>query len=157
MPARQEVYPARVPVLDRLGDVADRDAAPTHGRVLDLDSLVSSIMLNLERVFGTRSPVTCRQAASVDRTLANYGMPQLRGDPMDRGKVAPEIVDAATRTVAAFEPRILSPRVDAEMDRDDPSILRLTVSGGVRMEHHVRPARFEVAVAVDRRGGPRRR
>ena len=122
----------RLPLLERLD-------ARGHGDVLDAAGLRASIARELGRLLNARSvPAPGRQLSVID-----YGLPDpsalYAANAEDRAALARAIV----RAIAAFEPRLLAPRVEVLPD-PDARILRVALAGAIRVGDSIEAARFGI-------------
>ncbi|MGK3997862.1 type VI secretion system baseplate subunit TssE [Sorangium sp. So ce1024] len=105
----------RVPLFDRLVD----DDPSQRGEVRprrshDLDALRASVRRELERLLGTRCPVPGDVALARQRTVIDYGLPDL--DLGGRALIKEERLRVARlvrQTIEAYEPRLA--RVEVEL------------------------------------------
>jgi type VI secretion system lysozyme-like protein len=139
---------SRVPLLDRLVDEApweDREVPPR--RTLDRRSLRESVRRELERLFNTRSPLSPSRLTAMaarDRTVADYGIPDLAGfAPANRDHWG-DLAHLLTRTVAAYEPRLVDPRVEVRQDPEEDEALVVYVDGALQIEGVLEPITFPV-------------
>ena len=147
----------RAPLFDRLVEtaVADdlADDAP-HRRMLDRAGLLASIGRELTRLLNTR---TSQPLAALDhqpRSTVDYGLSTLtnfwpRDDDSEK-----RLAQVIERTIAAFEPRLLEPRVTIERVSGRQRALRAIVTGSIRLDAMVEPVTFPILVDDDR-GDPR--
>lgn len=141
----------RVPLFDRLIDEDrghGREAVPL--RTLSPSGLRASIQREIERVLGTRCTFTGDVALARDRTILDYGLPDL--DQGGRALIAERrsrLAKLVEHTLLAFEPRLSNLRVevtdtgegsaravisleaDVQIGRDrEPFALSLPIGGG---------------------------
>lgn len=124
----------RLPLLERLGPGG-------HGHALDAAGLRASIGRELARLLNTRSvPVPGRAPSVID-----YGLPDpstlYAANAEDRDVLA----RAVLRAIVAYEPRLLAPAVEV-LPEPDARVLRVGVSGTVRVAGRLSPARYSVAL-----------
>ncbi len=141
----------RVPLFDRLAATA----APDHlgggsraGRMLDRAGLIASIDRELARLLNTRTPVAADVLGARPRSTIDYGLPDLsRFWPADPDSTR-ELAALITATVAAFEPRLTSPRAVVE-PLPATRALRALVSGMIELDDMIEPVTFPVLVSLD--------
>ncbi|HYH10581.1 MAG TPA: type VI secretion system baseplate subunit TssE [Thermoanaerobaculia bacterium] len=102
----------RMPLFDRLTDDETWVSwEPRPRRTLDRAGLRQSVRRELEQLFNTRSPLPVHYLAPSDRTVLDYGIPDLSEysprNPDDRTLLA----ETLRRAVVAFEPRLGEVRV----------------------------------------------
>ncbi len=123
-------------ILDRLVDEATwevlaRDAEGPGIRV-DLGSLRASVERDLEALLNTRRPpiVLSEEPNELDRSLANYGLPDLSGVNLVSSDARDEFRGMVEEAVRRFEPRFktVSVRLRDEWAEGDRS-LRLRIEG----------------------------
>jgi type VI secretion system protein ImpF len=145
----------RVPLFDRLVETAAPDdlVDGNHDRrMLDRTGLKASIGRELARLLNTRTPLAADVLDRRPRSTVDYGLPDLSrfwpGDDNSENELARLI----ERTVAAFEPRLLTPRVIIERVAGQRRALRALVSGSIVLNAMVEPVTFPVLVndATDR-------
>ncbi|WP_437306872.1 type VI secretion system baseplate subunit TssE [Sorangium sp. So ce388] len=105
----------RVPLFDRLvdEDPSQRSEARPK-RSHDLDALRASVRRELERLLGTRCPVPGDVALSRQRTVIDYGLPDL--DLGGRASIKEERLRVARlvrQSIEAYEPRLA--RIEVEL------------------------------------------
>ncbi|MBV8518856.1 MAG: type VI secretion system baseplate subunit TssE [Acidobacteria bacterium] len=109
--AANEIH-VRAPLFDRLvdGNAMDHETRPL--RTLDRAGLKQSVRRELELLFNTRCALPVHHLPPSERTVADYGVPDLTlfsaRDPADRASLA----DALRRAATAYEPRLRDVRVD---------------------------------------------
>ncbi|MGQ9371242.1 type VI secretion system baseplate subunit TssE [Azospirillum sp. ST 5-10] len=128
----------RAPLFDRL-------AADGGGwRMLDRQGLHESIRRELDRLLNTRTPLAADELGRRPRGTLDYGLPDLSlfwpFDSDSETRLAALVAD----TVAAFEPRLLQPRVAVARVGNQRNRLRATVSGAVELNGMVEPVSFPI-------------
>lgn len=105
----------RVPLFDRLvDDNPSQRSEARPKRSHDLDALRASVLRELERLLGTRCPVPGDVALARQRTVIDYGLPDL--ELGGRGLIKEErfrIARLIQQTIEAYEPRLA--RVEVEL------------------------------------------
>ncbi|MCP4701663.1 MAG: type VI secretion system baseplate subunit TssE [Gammaproteobacteria bacterium] len=108
---QRTVY-ARAPLLDRLIDTdlkSLREARPL--RVLSSKELRASVRNDLERLFNTRCPVPQEELKRRERSVLDYGIPDLSTFSMHNREDSQRIEQIFKQTLAAYEPRLQEVRV----------------------------------------------
>jgi|ERR1051325_6694218 type VI secretion system protein ImpF len=105
----------RTPLFDRLVDRDPhlrRELRPM--RTLDRRGLRESVRRELEQLFNTRCPVPQHHLGNRERTVIDYGIPDLAIFSArsfdDRGRIA----EILRKAIEAYEPRLSNPRVTVE-------------------------------------------
>lgn len=112
----------RAPLFDRLIDLdpgVRREPRPL--RTLDRRGLRESVRRELERLLNTRSPLPADRLQGRDRTVVEYGVPDLAvlapGRHQDRQRLANMLREA----VEAYEPRLAQVRVTVDEPSPEPA------------------------------------
>ena len=105
----------RTPLFDRLTDrdpLLRRELKPM--RTLDRRGLRESVRRELEQLFNTRCPVPQHHLIGRERTVIDYGIPDLSIFSArsfdDRGRIA----EILRKAIEAYEPRLANPRIVVE-------------------------------------------
>lgn len=106
-----------VPLFDRLFDELPSYLSGKHEpvRTCDREQLEASIQIDVDRLLSTRCAVTGDVALSRDRTILDYGLPDL--DEGGRGTILAQrerLQRLIQGTIEAFEPRLSSVHVEVE-------------------------------------------
>jgi type VI secretion system protein ImpF len=116
-PAWGSASAGRVPLFDRLVDEDPsrrQEAVPL--RNLDRSELRASVARELRRLLGTRCPLTGAEALGRERTVIDYGLPDLE---LGARSLIPEEKRRLSRlvrqTIQAYEPRLQN--IDVEVVR----------------------------------------
>ncbi|HEX5869548.1 MAG TPA: type VI secretion system baseplate subunit TssE, partial [Longimicrobium sp.] len=124
------VQGCQVPLFERLAAPdpwEPRETAPL--RVLDGEALRRSVRREVEDLLNTRCTLRAAELEHRRRTTLEYGLPDVTGlapaDPRDRREIAARIVAA----LAAYEPRLGSPRATVEAVPGRPRELRVHIEG----------------------------
>lgn len=139
----------RVPLFDRLVGTAAPDDLGYDGhdrRMLDRAGLLASIGRELARLLNTRTSVAIEDLDRWPRTTLTYGLPNLswfwpRDDDSEKTLAA-----VIQRTIAAFEPRLLAPRVTVERVAGRQRVLRAVISGNIALGAMIEPVTFPILV-----------
>ncbi len=111
-------------LVDRFPDVR-RELRPL--RTLDRAGLHESVRRELERLFNTRCPLSADQLAGRERTVIDYGVPDLSvlgpARYLDRDRLAAILREA----IAAYEPRLAKVRVAVAEAGDGHETLRARI------------------------------
>jgi type VI secretion system protein ImpF len=138
---------ARVPLFDRLVD--DHPSVPYEPQpfhILDAAGLRASVEAELGRLLNTRAPVAADEIARRERSTIDYGIPDLSYYwPQDGGSEA-ELERTIEQAIAAFEPRLLSPRVTVVRPADRRGAIIVEVAGKLAIGTVMEPVAFAVPV-----------
>ncbi|MBP2233051.1 type VI secretion system protein ImpF [Azospirillum agricola] len=143
MPGPRIAQGVRAPLFDRLA--ADpREGGGSGGRMLDRDGLRASIRRELDRLLNTRTPLAADELGRRPRGTLDYGLPDLSLFwPFDADSEA-RLARLVAATVAAFEPRLVNPRVTVARAGNERGRLRATVTGSVLLDGMVEPVSFPI-------------
>lgn len=135
---------AHRPLFDRLVDPQPDlgwEAQPL--RTSSRGELAQSVERELKRLFATRSPFPLHRLASRERTVIDYGIPDLAplhaANSEDRRRLARLLAEA----VAAYEPRLINTWVTVEPVAADPKAVAVRVAGLLRGFDANEPFTFE--------------
>lgn len=129
---------ARAPLLERLSLSAsgvgaatpvERPGSSTPGErpgpgsgaaagLLDAAQLEQSILRELDHLFNTRVGLSARACEQAERSVVNYGIPDLSELYTESGEDHRQIERLIERTLQVFEPRLLQPRVEIGKQAD---------------------------------------
>jgi type VI secretion system protein ImpF len=143
----------RAPLFDRL---IDRDPGvrrePRPLRTLDRRGLRESIRRELEHLFNTRSPLPADRLQGRDRTVVEYGVPDLAvlapGREEDRQRLAAVLRQA----IEAYEPRLAQVRVAVDTPPPDPTrghTLRARIEATLVVEEVPESVSFGLALGAE--------
>ena len=147
MPGPRVTQGVRAPLFDRLAanaaGAADRtaDGAP---RMLDREGLSASLRRELDRLLNTRTPLAADELGRRPRSTLDYGLPDLSLFWPNLADSEAQLAALITDTVAAFEPRLLRPRVAVERAGNERARLRVVVSGEIMLDGMVEPVTFPI-------------
>lgn len=146
MPGPRVTQGVRAPLFDRLAaNPAPEDRRDL--RMLDRAGLTASIRRELDRLLNTRTPLSADALGRRPRGTLDYGLPDLSlfwpYDADSEGRLAALVAD----TVAAFEPRLLRPRVAVERVANERRSLRVTVQGDIELGGMVEPVSFPILLS----------
>jgi len=139
MPGPRVTQGVRAPLFDRLA--ADGGG---HGPVLDRAGLQASIRRELDRLLNTRAPLAADRLGRRPRGTLDYGLPDLSLFwPFDADSEV-RLGQLIAATVAAFEPRLLNPRVTVTRAGNERGRLLATVTGSIALDGMVEPVSFPI-------------
>jgi type VI secretion system protein ImpF len=156
-PAWGSTSAGRVPLFDRLVDedpVQRQEAVPFC--TLDRDELRASVARELGRILGTRCPISGDAALSRERTVIDFGLPDLE---LGGRALVPEEMRRLARiikqTIEAYEPRLRSVHVQIiRREEVAPSARLVAVLTAMLVTDEVRePLSFELPVDLGAAGG----
>jgi type VI secretion system protein ImpF len=139
---------ARAPLFDRL---VDDDQAHPHERhlarrILDAAGVRESIAVELARLANTRAPIAADRLAGRRRSTIDYGLPDLSYFLSGAGANRVALARLLEQTIAAFEPRLLSPRVTLGDAPDRREALIAEISGKLAVGTVMQPVSFTLAL-----------
>lgn len=144
--ARVDPQRALVPsVLDRLlDDDPGVTSEPQTGR--PLRELRKAVRRDLEQLLNTRRrPVAWpEELAELERSLVNYGIPDVSGAAFASQRAREEFLRAIEAVIRRAEPRFASVRV-VPLDKEEPldRTLRFRIDGQLRAEPAPEPVAFD--------------
>lgn len=135
------------PLFDRLVDLSPgvrRELRPF--RTLDRAGLRESVRRELERLFSTRCPLPADRLAERERTVIDYGVPDLSvlgpARYLDRDRLASILREA----IAAYEPRLSQVRVTVAEAGDDRERLRARIEAVLVVDGVPESVAFDTAL-----------
>jgi type VI secretion system lysozyme-like protein len=141
---------ASAPLFDRLVDAAPREPIEQEVfRYLTPEGLRASVRRELERLLDTRRPISLTDALNEDQlTVLEYGVPDYSSlNPNDLDECALFAL-AVRKAIAAFEPRLRNPAVEAKHSTERLGSLRLQIRGTIRLGPHVEEVWFPVDLGI---------
>lgn len=147
MAGPKPVAGARAPLFDRLVD--DDPSVPYElqpFRVLDAAGLRASVEAELDRLLNTRAPVAADEVARRERSTIDYGIPDLSYFWRQDTGSASELERTIEQAIAAFEPRLLSPRATIVRPPDRLGAAIVEVSGKLAIGTVMEPVAFALPV-----------
>ena len=137
---------ARASLLDRLVDLdPGSPAEPRPLRTHTKTQLREAVRRDLEWLLSTRCPVPAHQLDPRQRTVVDYGVPDLLSlapqDPDAHGRLATLL----EQTLAAFEPRLRRVRVSVRRVRTTG--LDVRIEAALVIDHVTEPVSFSATVA----------
>ncbi len=147
---------ARAPLFDRLvdDDPANADETRLPRRVLDAARLRQSVAAELARLANTRVPVSAERLADHRRSTIDYGFPDLSYFLSGAGSNRAELARLIEQTIAAFEPRLLSPRATISDAADRREALFVEISGKLAIDTVMQPVSFALALPAEAAADP---
>lgn len=134
---------ARAPLFDRLIDRdrwLSRESVPL--RTLDRRGLEESVRRELERLFNTRCPVPAPRLEGRERTVIDYGIPDLSGYSALRTEDCEALARQMRRAIAAYEPRLAEVRVQLEPSVGDALVMTGSITALLRIGSVAEPVSF---------------
>jgi len=129
------------------------DPAPPPDRLLGRDALKESVGRELDRLFNTRAPVDADTLDQRQRSTIDYGIPDLSlyapNDPAAILRLARHL----TIAVEAYEPRLLTPKVNVIPYPERAGRLLADIAGGLKLGDEVEAVGFRVALGGEDRDG----
>jgi len=143
-------------LFDRLVDMEPwqaREARPL--RVLNRAQLELSVRAEVQQLLNTRCSLTVAQAeerAPSERSVLDYGVPEMTWmNPASREDQV-RLEKVLSRTLAAFEPRLLQPRAAVEQFDAERRVLSVSISAALLVGRLAEPVSFKVQVDLHGRG-----
>lgn len=134
------------PLFDRLVDLEPAvPAEPRPLRTLDRAQLLESIRRELERLFGTTSPLKPSRLVGRERTVIDYGIPDPVSFSSENDEHHLAFLRLAEASVAAFEPRLENARLVAERGKA-PGALALRLTATLRQDEVKTPIHFPIVL-----------
>jgi type VI secretion system protein ImpF len=138
---------APVPLFDRLvDDDPSVPYEPQPRRVLDAAGLRASVEAELDRLLNTRAPVAADEIARRERSTIDYGIPDLSYFWSQDADSESELARTIEQAIAAFEPRLLSPRATVVRPPDRRGAAIVEVSGKLAIGTVMEPVAFALPV-----------
>ncbi|WP_437762357.1 type VI secretion system baseplate subunit TssE [Sorangium sp. So ce281] len=134
----------RVPLFDRLvDDNPSQRSEARPKRSHDLDALRASVLRELERLLGTRCPVPGDVALARQRTVIDYGLPDLELGGRDVVKEDRfRVARLVQQTIEAYEPRLARVEVELLPPADGDARYRVAVRALLVTERVREPLSF---------------
>lgn len=138
---------ARALLFDRLVDLDPGvPEEPRPLRTLNRQELRASVRREVEWLLNTRSPIPAHLLEAWERTVIDYGIPDLAEFSAHRGDDQKRLARLLTQTISAFEPRLRRVRVAVEplMDTHRGWLVRLDAF--LVVESVTEPVSFPVVI-----------
>jgi type VI secretion system protein ImpF len=100
------------------------------------------VAVELERLLNTRAPVAAEEMVGRRRSTIDYGIPDLSHFARRAGSSEAELLRIIEQTVAAFEPRLLSPRVTIIHSLEKREAMTVEVTGKLAIGTVLEPVTF---------------
>ncbi len=133
-------------LFDRLVDLepaAPHEARPQ--RTEDRAGLLESIRRELERLFGTTSPLPPSRLAGRERTVIDYGIPDPQSFSAANADHRETFARLLEKTVAAYEPRLENPRIAVQRG-SLPGALEIQLVAVLREDEVKTPIHFPIVL-----------
>jgi type VI secretion system protein ImpF len=141
---------APAPLFDRLIDNDPGNPSEAKGRrILDEPGLRASLKAELHCLLNTRAPIDADQLAERRRTTIDYGLPDLSYFLSGAGRSRGELARLIEETIAAFEPRLLSPRAAISEAPDRREALIVKIAGKLAIGTVMQPVSFALALPAE--------
>lgn len=133
-------------LFDRLVDL--EPAEPLEQRPLrteDRAGLLESIRRELERLFGTTSPLPPARLIGRERTTIDYGIPDpisFSAENLEHGDLFARLLE---KSVAAYEPRLENPKITVERGKI-PGALAISLVAVLRQDEVKMPIHFPIVL-----------
>ncbi len=138
---------ARAPLFDRLVDM-DATEKTEHEplRVLTVDGLRGSVRQELQRLLNTRSPTPPEELEGREWTVLDWGLADYSGWYTRSAPSQSRLARLIERTIRAFEPRMLDPKVKVQEREGSDRGLSVWLEGNVRVGTLLEPVSFPLAI-----------
>lgn len=141
-------------VLDRLIDNDPGSPAdPPAGRLQTVRQLKAALRRDLEWLLNTRrSPEAVTDKTSLlSKSLYNYGLPDISNLSIQAVQDQNRLLRMMEGTIAAFEPRIIGPRVTLETSGPSSRVLRFVIEGLLDMDPAPERVSFDTTLELSSR------
>ena len=137
----------RALLFDRLVDLDPRSTTePRPLRTLTRRELRESVRREVERLLNTRSPTPAHLLEDRERTVIDYGVPDLAEFAAQRAEDHQRLTSLFARAIAAFEPRLRRVRVRVEGLVEMRRALVVRIDALLVIESVTEPVSFSVVV-----------
>ena len=141
---------ARAPLFDRLVDLNVTERTEQQPlRVLTVDGLRDSIQRELQRLLNTRSPTPPEELEGREWTVLDWGLADYSGWYTHSAPSHDRLARLIERTILAFEPRMLDPKVKVREREGSDRGLSVWLEGSVRVGTLLEPVSFPMALEGD--------
>jgi len=136
------------PLLDRLVGTGPSTAGLEGSRkMLTRDQVLASVQKELMDLINTRLSVSIGELEGEERTVLNYGFPDLSLFSVLADPASDKISEYLSQTIAAYEPRLDNVRVEVKEFSNDRRELWVVVSGDLYVGESVEPVNFPIGIA----------
>ncbi len=137
-----------VPLFDRLMDEEPHVAFESVPyRTLSREQLHLSIQAEIDRVLSTRCMWRFEDLASHERSIVNYGLPDLdSSQAQPTGSQHRQLALLLRSTIEAFEPRLQDVKVELHPRTPEAHLMTVAISGSVLIDEVTEPVSFTVAL-----------
>jgi type VI secretion system lysozyme-like protein len=132
--------------LEDLGPVSS-PTSPIAARA----AIEASIAREIGALLSTRIDPSADAVEPRDRTVLEYGLPDISAMAAQSTADQDRIARAIERAITAFEPRLSDPQVSIVPDATDRDRLMLVVAGNLHVS--ITPEPYAFAIDMSRRGG----
>lgn len=140
----------RMPLFDRLADDETWVSwEPRPRRTLDRMGLRDSVRRELEQLFNTRSPLPVHHLSPGDRSVIDYGIPDLSEYAPRNADDRSLLAETLRRAIVAFEPRLSEVRVRMSEQQVAARTLVAVVDAAILVDDVREPVSFELVVGLN--------
>ena len=141
---------ARALLFDRLVDLDVTEKTEQQPlRILTVDGLRDSVQRELQRLLNTRSPTPPEELEGREWTVLDWGLADYSGWYTRSVPSQNRLARLIERTIQAFEPRMLDPKVKVEEREGSDRGLSVWLEGRVRVGTLLEPVSFPLALESD--------
>ncbi len=141
---------ARALLFDRLVDLDVTEKTEQQPlRILTVDGLRDSVQKELQRLLNTRSPTPPEELEGREWTVLDWGLADYSGWYTRSVPSQNRLARLIERTIRAFEPRMLDPKVKVEEREGSDRGLSVWLEGSVRVGTLLEPVSFPLALEGD--------
>ena len=138
---------ARALLFDRLVDLDGAEKTEQQPlRVLTVEGLRDSVRRELQRLLNTRSPTLPEELEGKEWTVLDWGLADYSGWYTRSAPSQTRLARLIERTIRAFEPRMLDPKVTVEEREGSDRGLSVVLEGTVRVGTLLEPVSFPLAL-----------
>lgn len=142
-----ETTTVRMPLFDRLADDEAREPRPR--RTLDRMGLRDSVRRELELLFNTRSPLPVHHLLPAERSVINYGIPDLSEYAPRNADDRALLAETLRRAIVAYEPRLVEVRVRMSEQQVGSRTLVALVEAAIVVDDVREPVSFELGIGLN--------
>jgi type VI secretion system protein ImpF len=145
----KESSSVRMPLFDRLTDDETWVSwEPRPRRTLDRMGLRDSVRRELELLFNTRSPLPVHHLPLSDRSVINYGIPDLSEYAPRNADDRALLAETLRRAIVVYEPRLAEVRVRMSEQQIGARTLAALVEAVIVVDDVREPVSFELVVGL---------